>query len=621
MKLIVKNDKGEDISIRKVRDIEEFTSIFSNTTHVQEVSVNSVSAFILSITLRHDATPFRSDIFNERDELMNADEYRLPNTGRPVTQHILKCCIIQPRPEPRIADFNPGRNKITCTSRQFFNEYNDQSDIYDATMAYGGMPVCPDVYAVMEFNLQQFSETFFSDTLPPGHVRSLPAIGTNLYKDNRVFRYLLAQLKAPLPSNFERKVGIILMESLPESYEPLMKLHATFPASSSAISGNAIFSERKKLFDDMAYRSLSICVIVFYRIGYIFLDAHLENWMYDKTQTVTVTQFKVQAIDFGRILSRKLAHSIDTIRDTIRSYIGMYTNPSEKALIISGLARLLGIDPSTVDTAEICGTKVGEIVIALNKLIRRNQNGSILWNPAGPIFSVVTRPARAGSPEQTMEVDSCMILIHRIIFIIALIDGCFNACMFSNHHFCQLRDLFSSLFGTKCNNLYSMIQENVYIDFVSYLKAIPTDRERIRTIEAYRIIRDNIGEYLRVSPERGLFPDPFYQEPSPDIPIPEDMGASPRARAAILSPPPLTQPRSPKKSPSNLSPKKTHVSSLKTSHGGGGGGGGTKKLIKSMKKRKLKKSRKPIKTKLVKMLKTKKNKNHNRVRRNRRYRR
>lgn len=642
MKLVVKNDKGEDVSIRKVRDLVEFINIFSNTIQVHIVSVNSLTGFILRITLPHDATPFRSNIFNERGELMNADEYELPNTGRLVTQHILKCCIVQPNKEPRIAEFS-GRNKGTCTSRQLANEYNAQSDIYDATMAYGGMPVCPDVYAVMEFNLTQFREIFFSDTLPSGHVRSLPTIGTNHFKDNRVFRYLLSQLEAPLPPSFERKVGIILMESLPASYAPLMDLHASFPAANpAALSVSPIFTERKRLFDDMTYRSLAICVVIFYRIGYIPLDAHLGNWMYDTTQTVD--QFKVQAIDFGRIIPRNLPATLESIRNYVRGYIRLYTNPAEKALVISGLARLLGIDPSTVGTAEICGTIVGEIIVALNKLIKRNQNGSILWNPTGRRYAVVTRPAAPGSPEQTMEVDSCMILIHRILFLIALVDGCFNSCMFRNHHFCQLRDIFSSLFGIKCTNLNSMIGDRVYIDLVAYLRAIPNDEERIRTIEAYRRIRDYIGEYLRITPERGLFPDPFYDSPSPDTP--EDPAVAALREAAIPPPPvpppppPLPRRRSPSKSPSK-SPKKTRVSPLEgspqayqyerflsgynSSHPpplkpSPGGGGGTKKLIKLIKQRKLKQSRKYIKTKLSKILKTKKNKHHNRYRRNKRYR-
>lgn len=638
MKLIVKNDKGQDITVRKIRDIEEFIRIFSNTVHVQTVSVDSLTGFILRITLPIDATPFKSDIFDERGHLMNADEYRLPNTGRPVTQHILKCCIIQPRKQPRIAPFTSGRNKGTATKQELIQEYNDQSNIYNGSMAYGGMPVCPDVYAVMELNIRQFREIFFPDTIPSlaGSIRSLPPIRTNLFKENNVFRYLLAQLEAPLPlregkpEDFERKVGIILMESLSPSYESLKSLYSSFSSAlSKGMISRPIFAQQKILFDEMTYRALTICIVVFYRIGYIPLDAHLGNWMYDKMQLIE--QFKLRAIDFGRVLPYMGTDAIKYIQKYVRSYIRLYTNPYEKSAIVTGLATLLGIDPTTMTTAEMSGTVVGEIFKDFTKLIRRNQDGSILWNPMGPTFTVVTQPSGLGFPEQTMEVDSCMILIHKIIFLVALVDGCYNSSTYRDHHFCQLRDLFSSLFVGKCNNLRSMINHRVHIDFVSYLNAMPEYPERIRTIQIYGRIRDYIGSYLRVSPDRGLFPDPFYQEPSPD--------------AAIDAPPPpppkVHSPRkSLHKSLRKLSPKKTQVSPLAGSPTAEEyerfisghiishklqspvmpGGSRNKKLKKSMKQRKLKQSRKSVKTKLVKILKTKKNKNHNRVRKNRRYR-
>lgn len=640
MKIIVKNDKGQDITVRKIRDIEEFIRIFSNTVHVQTVSVDSLTGFILRITLPIDATPFKSDIFDERGHLMNADEYRLPNTGRPVTQHILKCCIIQPRKEPRIASFTSGRNKGTATKQELIQEYNDQSNIYNGSMAYGGMPVCPDVYAVMELNIRQFREIFFPDTIPSlaGSIRSLPPIRTNLFKENNVFRYLLAQLEAPLPvrngkpEDFERKVGIILMESLPPSYESLKSLYSSFSSAlSKGMISRPIFAQQKILFDEMTYRALAICIVVFYRIGYIPLDAHLGNWMYDKMQLIE--QFKLRAIDFGRVLPYMGTDAIKYIQKYVRSYIRLYTNPYEKSAIVTGLATLLGIDPTTMTTAEMSGTVVGEIFKDFTELIRRNQNGSILWNPMGATFTVVTQPSGLGFPEQTMEVDSCMILIHKIIFLVALIDGCYNSSTYRDHHFCQLRDLFSSLFVGKCNNLRSMINHRVHIDFVAYLNAMPEYPERIRTIQIYGRIRDYIGSYLRVSPDRGLFPDPFYQEPSPDA-----------AMDTPPPPPPPPPPHSPRKSLHKslrkLSPKKTQVSPLAgsptaeeyerfisghiISHKPQSpvmpGGSRNKKLKKSMKQRKLKQSRKPVKTKLVKMLKTKKNKTYNRVRRNTRYR-
>ena len=62
MKIIVKNDRGEDTIIQRIKDKRDFISIFSNTVRVETVSVDSLTGFILRITLPVDATPFRSDI-------------------------------------------------------------------------------------------------------------------------------------------------------------------------------------------------------------------------------------------------------------------------------------------------------------------------------------------------------------------------------------------------------------------------------------------------------------------------------------------------------------------------------------------------------------------------------
>ena len=81
------------------------------------------------------------------------------------------------------------------------------------------------------------------------------------------------------------------MESLSPSYEPLTSLYETF--SSALSKGMPVFAQQKILFDEMTYRALAICILVFYRIGYIPLDAHMGNWMYDPTQVIE--QFKLRA--------------------------------------------------------------------------------------------------------------------------------------------------------------------------------------------------------------------------------------------------------------------------------------------------------------------------------------
>ena len=96
MKIIFKNSSGEDEVVRKIANMQQFVSIFSNTIDIDIISVDSLTGFILRITLPEDATPFRSDLFNEAGELMTAEEHKQPTTGKFVTEHILKCCIIQP---------------------------------------------------------------------------------------------------------------------------------------------------------------------------------------------------------------------------------------------------------------------------------------------------------------------------------------------------------------------------------------------------------------------------------------------------------------------------------------------------------------------------------------------
>jgi hypothetical protein len=190
---------------------------------------------------------------------------------------------------------------------------------------------------------------------------------------------------------------------------------------------------------------------------------------------------------------------------------------------------------------------IGEIFIKLTKLIRRNMNGHLLWHPTGATFQVVTKDATSRSPVETMEVDSCMILIHKILFLISLVDGCFNSITYDNHHFCQLRESLSYVFGVKCNNLQSMLENNVYIDLVSYLTSMSNYSKRIEAIQSYARIRDYIGNYLHVSSERGLFPDPYYEDASPDTPDNPSLVAAPPPPPSPPPPPPSR--RSPKKSP------------------------------------------------------------------------
>jgi hypothetical protein len=72
--------------------------------------------------------------------------------------------------------------------------------------------------------------------------------------------------------------------------------------------------------------------------------------------------------------------------------------------------------------------------------------------------------------------------------------------------------------------------------------------KRIEAIQSYARIRDYIGNYLHVSPERGLFPDPFYEDASPNTPDNPSLVVS-RYIPPPPPPPPPPSHRSSKKSP------------------------------------------------------------------------
>ena len=189
-----------------------------------------------------------------------------------------------------------------------------------------------------------------------------------------------------------------------------------------------------------------------------------------------------------------------------------------------------------------------------------------------------------------------------------------------------------------------MVHGNVCLDLVTYLNSIDDYAERSRIIESYGKIRDYIGGYLRISPERGLFLDPLYEDASPNTPEdPAIVAARPPPPPPPVPPPPPPllhrSPRTPRtpKSPRKLkveplfglhtarsyerfiadhvSPRvKSSPSRKSSSYGGGGAGGGyTKKKI--IKLRKSIKPKRCINRSLSKKLTTKKNKNHNRYRR------
>jgi hypothetical protein len=459
---------------------EQFVSIFQHTTNVEIVSTGSLTGFIIRATVPAEFSPFQSDIVDSSGNLLEASQYMHHATGVKLTNIIFKLCIIQNKSGSHIDDYN-SVHKGTITFQELKDEYYTQRKVYDTSMSYAGIPICPDVIALLTFTKSNFFNLFIK---PDSHL--YPIFGTN-----PIFEYLNTQANKNHIS-VERSVGLIIMESLPASYTPARTLEKSL---TSVVE--------KALLTEMAERILANYCILVFRSGIIPLDAHMRNWMFDNTQQVG--QFKVKAIDFGRVLYRS---QLDKIKNITRIYLGKYGNGLLQQKLVRKFARILGHDSFDEDTA-IYGAEMMRLeMVALNRIIKYNQNGRILWQLDSSSFTPITI-----SDEYVIQIDSSMMLIHRIFILGALIDSFYNFARYRKEY-CQMSSIFNLLFRSRCTNPEDMIKWHLGVNLENYLATLKPESKEY-TIQSYMRIKNYIREYLEPTSQRGEFPDPLFEHLTP----------------------------------------------------------------------------------------------------------
>jgi hypothetical protein len=482
MKIVI-----NDIVSRENITEEQFVSIFQHTTNVEIVSTGSLTGFIIRATIPEEFSPFESDIIDSSGNLLEAEQYMHPATGVKLVDIIFKLCIVQPKNGPNIDDYNSA-NKGTCTLHELKDEYHTQRKVYDTSMSYGGIPICPDVITLLTFTATNFTDVFINPS------SRLSAI----FGANPVFQYLNTQVNK---RNIfvTRSIGLIIMESLPSSYNPLrtLELPGTDPLTTAA---------NKALFPEMAERVLANYLILFFRGGIIPLDAHMRNWMYDTSQQVDL--FKIKAIDFGRVLERRT--QLDKITDITRKYFLRHTSSS-----IRGFVEIMGCEPLSGNQDISASNVMRHEMIVLNRLIKYNQNGRILWEPDS--YSYI--PIKI-TDEKMMQIDSSMMLIHRIFVLCALIDSFYNFVNYEKEY-CQMVGIFNVLFRKRCTNLDDMRKWHLGINLADYLNAMAKPDSKEQTILSYMRIKEYIQQYLEPTSCRGEFPDPLFEPltPPPALPL------------------------------------------------------------------------------------------------------
>jgi hypothetical protein len=236
----------------------------------------------------------------------------------------------------------------------------------------------------------------------------------------------------------------------------------------------------------MSKRVLANHLIIFFCSEQILLDAHLGNWMYDNSQSLT--QFKVKAIDFGAVIDRNI--ELNIIITLIYKFF-------EKKSIIdrNEFIKLMDYKPIINITPNQIYKIMKNELMALNCLIKKNQDGRILWQPDS------TPPININiSDTKVMQIDSCMILIHRIFVISAFID------YFYNNYFYKIKSnqmliIFNILFRGRCTNLDVMIKYKLGINLINYLNVISSEAKEF-TILAYMDIKEYIRSYFDPTPSR-----------------------------------------------------------------------------------------------------------------------
>jgi hypothetical protein len=468
-KIIVKNSDGSDKAISKIKDKQQFIDIFKHIINVEEVSISSLFGLILRVSIPVENTPFRSDIYSENDELLNASNYMNPDTGLLITDLIFKCCIIQETDTPLLENYKSFQKKPTKRN-EIINEYNAQAYIYTATMTNGGYPVCPDVLALMLMTSIEFSTIFGSVDSP------FP----DILKKSPVFEYLLRQ---------KRAVGFIVMESIPEiynSYNVVIKEIDRLPA----------YRAIKILGAEIAENILSIITMLIYRVGIIPLDAHSNNWMYiDDLHWISLSDekrellspFRVKAIDFGNVLFIKGDKNLDKIYQITNRFFDLFDKSKEDKL--EDFANFMNISKDLVKSSQEAAIIMVNHIKKLNTLITTNQNGMMICNY-----------------DKDKEVDNLMEFIHIILVSVALIDSMYNTIsrFKEKNIFFQLYSIYDLTLGGNYNGAL-MIFQKVNIKLSTYLGKL-SQNYRISTIQCYKNIKRQFCKYLNTVP-RGDFPN------------------------------------------------------------------------------------------------------------------
>jgi len=469
----------DNIMEREVRTRNQLYDILNNTRKIEVVSTGSLNSFVLRLHLDPANILFRSDTISEEKKLFSQQHKSLSYSkidnetdGLPIHEIIIKICLMHTRRDNiTIEDFN-GVEKSSVTADELQNEYNTQRYLYSSMMSISGNPFCPDAIGIVTMNPPPA-------TNPPTFIdilKSVPNINGMLQADpilKSVNTYINRHV------NFGLHVGIIIMESIPPTYNPIYKYSLTTqPGYNEEIY--------KKLCEGIA----AINILSIYRGKMFHLDAHPGNWLCNPSAPMLQ---QIKEIDFGRVyrIDDNRANIEHFISDT-KTNIGIYVkykikNNEAVKIFLNRFYSMMGVEPANlaIYTSEQ----------NLNTKIRYAQE--VFETEINNIIDTFTSVDLFSKPYNTMSPDERRMnikMIHRLILISVLVDSFYNSVK-CNIEQGQISHIYNIILNIPVLNPRTIVEYPILIDLDDY--NLIHHEKAVKLTETYPRIYDIIYEYCK----------------------------------------------------------------------------------------------------------------------------
>lgn len=406
----------------------EFDEVCKAVKYIEPVAIGSSCSLVERLVFNKpniSKIQFRSDTLDEGGEPLVAIS-NAAHTGLVLDNIVIKCFIIQPEILPKLHNYMHTTipelemfhslfgaryyRKLTSTMNEAIAEYDTQKAVYSTTKMQMA-PVCPDVMGLLIYDAKNFNDFMRSqsgESAPFGY--------------DQVFLYLKREVEY---DPVRRKVGIMIMDSVPATYDTLFRL------------------SDEDNFLSLCLITAAIYCILFVQMHILLADGHLGNWM-GNPDTLDVF-----SLDFGRVLKFNDPGVYDELQKYIDEYIKL--NMSRLSYHRSDLQICLlnktFVRPILSDTMSILNTNCSE-----------------LWPKVDQI----------GNVDMDMEP---LKKIHKLFVLGACCDGFYNNSNYGTTE-CRFHKILQQVYENDehFNSLENII-EHVHLDLDEYLRTLDLEEQ------------------------------------------------------------------------------------------------------------------------------------------------